>query len=222
MGVMREPHLVNHWVDQAEWHGGRRLLAFYLTFARVNAVAEYAALYQEQLRGVGGLDLVDRTWLHLTILGAAFVDEVDESAVRRLATAATEITDDESPFDVTLGPPRPVMDAVWMPVETGRPLGGLRDRLSRAVVGTLKREPYALPLPPEGFRPHLTIAYARPGGPSYREIEARVNRVRAPHVTTQVSTISLIRLRREPNRWSWDDERRFALRGPESASRETR
>ena len=124
---------------------------------------------------------------------------------------------------MTVGPPRPVVDAVWMPVETSRPLGVLRDRLSRAIVGTLEREPYALPLPPEGFRPHLTIAYARPGGPSYGEVEACVSRVRAPHVTTQVSTVSLLRgLRREPNRWSWDDERRLALRGPESASRETR
>jgi 2'-5' RNA ligase len=89
----------------------------------------------------------------------------------------------------------------------------LRDRLSRAVVGVLEREPYALPLPPEGFRPHLTIAYARPGGPTYGQVEARVSRVDSPPVTARISALSLVRLRREPNRWSWDGEDRFALRG---------
>ncbi len=214
-GSPEDPRLVNHWVDQPEWHGGRRLWSFYLTFAEVDAVAEYAAAYQRQLRGLSGLDLVARRWLHLTVLGAAFVDEVDESAVRGLAAAAIRIAEEEPPLDVTVGPPRPVVDAVWMPVDTSRPLEGLRARLSSAVVHSLGREPYALPLPPEGFRPHLTIGYATAEGPTYGQVEACISRATPPPVTARVSALSLVRLRREPNRWSWDDERRFALRGPE-------
>lgn len=213
MAGAEELRLVDHWVHRPEWRDDRRLWAYYLTFGDNDVVADYVAAYQEPLRDLPGIDLVARRWLHLTVLGAAFVDQVDEPAGRRLAAAAIEITDAAAPFDAIIERPRPWFDAVLMPVQTTVPLGPLRKRLADAVVRSLGREPYALPLPPEGFHPHLSIAYPGPRAPAYAEVEARLSRVALPPVTVRVSELSMIRLRLEPNQWSWDGEQRLALSG---------
>ncbi len=208
--------LIDHWAREPTWPLDRRLWALYLSVGANPPLVDYVRAFQDRLSDLPGLDLVESRWLHLTVLGVAFVDEVESPAMDRLVADVAEIAASEAPIAARAEAPRARVDAVWMPVATTRSLIPLRDRLRLAVIDRLGREPHALPLPPGGFRPHITIAYARAGAPPAAEVDARLSPVDVAPVRFEVGQLSLLRLERRSPRWSWDDERQFALGGSAS------
>ncbi|MET0692618.1 MAG: 2'-5' RNA ligase family protein [Propionibacteriaceae bacterium] len=204
--------MVNHWVDKPEWSNDRRLWAFYLTFGHDVDVHEFAAAHQSNLRALRGLDLVDPPWFHLTIQGVAFTDQVDDEALDRLCDAVADQVADQPVLELRLGPPFPDDDAIVIPVAAEPPLEVLRDRLRRVATQTLDRgELYALPEPVGGFAPHITIAYCNAAAPLLSDVNDRLAAVGPAELEVRASHLSLLRLRREPTRWSWDRETRIPL-----------
>jgi 2'-5' RNA ligase len=204
--------MVNHWVDKPEWARDRRLWAFYLTFGLDPAVHEFAAAHQSNLRSLPGLDMVDPPWLHLTVQGVAFTDQVDDETLDRLSTAVAEQLVAEPGITLRLGRPFPDDDAIVIGVDADPPLEFLRDRLRMVASQTLERgELYALPEPAGGFAPHITIAYVNAAAPLVSDVNDRLAAVGPAELVVQAHHLSLLRLRREPTRWSWDHETRIPL-----------
>jgi 2'-5' RNA ligase len=203
----------DHWAREQPWRADQRLWALYVTCGSIPSVVGHARQYQERLFGMRGLDLVEPRWLHLTVLGVAFVDEVDPVAMARLVEQASAIVAEEPAMEMVAGAPRARTDAVWMPVSTTPSLVPLRNRLEEAVLSCLGREPHALPLPLAGFQPLISVAYSTADAPLVDEVDDRLSGVELPPVHFSASHLSLLRLRREAPRWSWDAEQRIPFGG---------
>lgn len=201
--------MTDHWAREQQWRPGQGLWALYVICGSIPAVVGHATQFQERLSGMRGLDLVDPRWLHLTVLGVAFVEDVEPAALARLVDRVTAITAAEPAMEMVAGAPRARTDAVWMPVSTTPSVVPLRNSLEQAVVTCLGRRPHPLPLPPEGFQPHVSIAYANADAPLVDEVDDRLSGVDLAPVSFRASHLSLLRLRREAPRWSWDAEQRI-------------
>jgi 2'-5' RNA ligase superfamily len=205
--------LVNHWTHLPEWRSGRRLWVFYLTFSGQSDLHKLVQRYQERLAGVDELDLVDHRWLHVTIQGIAFTDELDDEQVRAFEKAVTV---------AVAGYPRPVLtveapqldhDALSMQVRPTQEICALRHDIRECVARTIGDDNlYQLPQPLVGFNPHISIAYANAAIANADEVLARLDPVEPPDLHIQVPSVSLIHLERENRRWYWNHERPLAFR----------
>src|SRR5687767_5412913 len=80
--------LVNHWFWRPGWRPGRRFYTWHLTFEDQDDVHSLVMEYQSALRNVVGLDFVPPQWLHITMQGVGFVDEVSNTDIAAIADAA--------------------------------------------------------------------------------------------------------------------------------------
>lgn len=199
----------NHWAREEAWRPGQRLWALYVTCGSMPPLVEHATAYQESLSQVRGLDLVEPRWLHMTVLGVGFVEEVDPDGMARLLDRVTTLAAAAPPVDLVAAAPRARTDAVWMSVSTTPSIVPLREDLADAVRTCLGREPHALPLPRAGFTPHISIAYANADPPRAEEVDEHLSEVDRPPTSFRASHLSLLRLRRGDARWSWDQEQRI-------------
>src|SRR5262249_4986867 len=78
----------NHWYWRPGWRPGRHFYTWHLTFDHAHDLHALVDTYQRRLADLPGLDLIPRPWLHLTLQGVGFVDEVTEQDARRIAQAA--------------------------------------------------------------------------------------------------------------------------------------
>lgn len=205
--------LVNHWVDLSEWQGGRELWAFYLTFARHPELQDHVERQQATMSGLPGLDLVQPSWLHLTVQGVAFTDAVDGEALGALLEAGAAVAEAAEPLELVVGTAVAEDDSVCMPVWVSGDMTVLRNDLRDAARGALNgTELYALPEPIGGFAPHITIAYARADCPTVEEVQSRLMRFVEPPLRLDVAALSLVRLNRGTSRWWWSEEHPLCLR----------
>jgi hypothetical protein len=107
------PHLTlrmrSHWWWRPGWRPGRRQYAWHLTFGDQTVSPGQADLrqvmggYQARLAEPPGLDPVPAEWLHLTVQGIGFADEIDTAEVDRIVAAARRRCAALAPVRVTLG-----------------------------------------------------------------------------------------------------------------------
>jgi hypothetical protein len=199
--------LVNHWTHLPEWWPGRRLWVFYLTFAGEPALYAAVRAYQAVLQGIDELDLVHQSWLHTTIQGIAFADELAAEAIGAIERDARAAIGDAELPALTVAPPVLDHDAISMPVDPVDELVAVRRELRASVIRTLGHGGlYQLPQPLTGFRPHISIAYVNRDVPDADGIQRRLDVVAAPDLVIPVPQVSLVLLGREGGRWFWDDE----------------
>jgi 2'-5' RNA ligase len=211
--------LVNHWSDLPGWHEGRSLWAMYFTFLDNHPLHRAVLAYQDAIRDVPGIDLIDLEWLHLTMQGIAFADEVADDEVQEISRRLGEIVPPPAlPTAFSVQPPILDHDAVILPVVPTRELSALRNILRSLTKDVLDgRAPYRLPDPVGGFRPHISIAYPNrdmPGG----AVTGRLSTVRHEDVELGLSHLSFLLLQRSRPRWFWTQEYRVPLREPGAGS----
>jgi hypothetical protein len=205
--------LVNHWRHLPEWRPGRHLWAFYLTFGAEPDLHALAQTYRDQLSGIRELDPVDSRWLHVTIQGVAFADELDAGHIDAIEREVSDVLGGQWLPTLSLDPAALDYDAISMHVTPTDEIHCLRAEIrgcvNRAVGdGSL----YRLPEPPGGFNPHISIAYANSPMSQTDDIRVRLARVAPPDLQIDVPHVSLVQLRREDRRWFWNHERAIAFR----------
>lgn len=105
--------------------------------------------YQARLAELPGLDLVPAEWLHLTMQGIGFADEVGAGDTVRIVAAVRRRCAGLAPVRLTLGPAQAV-------------------RKLRAAVRAGIAEVWGPARVPEGagdFTPHVSLAYSETDGP---------------------------------------------------------
>src|SRR4051812_13761184 len=83
--------LRNHWWWRPGWHIGTRFFAFHLAVGCCEDLASLTMRYQNAVRGIGGFDPIPREWLHMTMQGLTFVDDIsaeDLSSLMKTTRAA--------------------------------------------------------------------------------------------------------------------------------------
>jgi 2'-5' RNA ligase len=171
-------------------------------------VQRLAGQARERLSGFPALDLVPGRWLHLTVQGIGFADEVSASDLAKITAAAAVPLLEVPAAVITVGAPRAVSEGVASWVSPGGALDPVRETL-RAAIGSV-RGTAGVPEAAE-WSPHVSFAYASADadGEPYDAALAGLATVQAA-----VSTVDLIRLGRDRRVYEWETITSLSLGAP--------
>ncbi len=205
------PSMRDHWWWRPGWQVGRSFYTWHVTFDDQPAVHRLAADYAPILHDLPTLDPIPVRWLHLTMQGIGFTDEVDRADVDAIAEAARDRCAELAPFTIILGPARVDPEALMLPVHPAEPVTQLRAAIRAAIADV--RGPDNVPEDPHGFQPHVSLAYSNTTGPA----EPIIQRLAARSVTAAEITIhraALIDLNRDHRAYEWTDIATADLKPP--------
>ncbi|MEV0845401.1 2'-5' RNA ligase family protein [Streptomyces sp. NPDC049954] len=199
-------NMADHWWWRPGWSVGRRFYTWHLTFADAAEVRRLAARYRAALADVPDLVLVPDRWLHLTMQGIGFVDEVDRGTVDRIVEAARVRLGRLPAFDITLGPAVLYPEAVLLAAQPAEPVGTVRTAIRNAIRDVLPEVPESA----DGFRPHVSVAYSAGTGAAGPVADA-LARLGDATASTRVVSAELIVLGRDQRMYEWDTYRSLPL-----------
>ena len=162
---------------------------------------ELVAAYQAALAGLTGLDLVPRQWLHLTMQGIGFTDEVPGADIDRMRTVAAERLRRLPPLELHFGPATVLAEGVALAPSPPEPVRAVRSAVRAAIAAV--RGDDGVPEPAEGFWPHVSIAYSNRGGDAAPVVE-RLERASQASVSITVEAASLIVIHRDQRMYQWE------------------
>ncbi len=190
----------NHWWWRPRWGVGRRFYTWHITFQGQHDVHRLAAEYRTVLAPLGpSLTLIPDQWLHLTMQGINFIDEVAESDVRAILEAARAQLAAVPTFDLQLGPEVIDPEAVLLPAHPSEPVQAVRDAVRTAIGDVLGEVPESA----DGFRPHMSIAYSAADGPTAPISKALATLDTRP-AHARITTAELIVIHRDNFMYQWE------------------
>ncbi|MEO6085160.1 MAG: 2'-5' RNA ligase family protein [Umezawaea sp.] len=201
----------DHWWWRPGWKVGRSFYTWHVTFADQPAAQRLVADYAHALAALPMFDPVPVRWLHLTLQGIGFTDEVPRGDVDRIVATARKRCAELEPFTVVIGPAHVDPESIQMPARPLEPLAELRLAI-RAAIGDVWG-PDNVPEPEEGFRAHVSLGYANAAGPAAPVAKALdVHGGHTAEVT--VTSVSLIDLNRDDKAYEWTDVATVTLGSP--------
>lgn len=207
--------LRNHWWWRPGWREGRRFYTWHLTFEQEPQLHELVDAYQRELANVPGLDLIPRQWLHLTMQGLGFIDEVVDDQVDALVEAARDRLATVSAPRVTFERALIRPEAIVLPATPPEPVSTIRDAIRESFSDAGLGE---APEPHAGFLPHVSVAYVNQDG-SAEPIAAALGQVAMTPVTVTVPAASLIVLDRDIHMYRWTEHALVRLRATDERAR---
>jgi len=198
----------SHWWWRPGWRVGRSFYTWHITFADQPAARRLVSDYAPALAALPMLDPVPVRWLHLTLQGIGFTDEVNRGDVDRIVNAARKRCAGLEPFTAIVGPAHVDPETIQMPARPLEPIANLRLAI-RAAIGDVWG-PGNVPEPEAGFRAHVSLGYSNTAGPA-EPIERGLN-THGEHIAeVTVSSVSLIDLNRDHHSYEWVDVASVAL-----------
>ncbi|MEU1624296.1 2'-5' RNA ligase family protein [Streptomyces sp. NPDC020096] len=191
--------MANHWWWRPGWEPGRCFYTWHLTFQDATDVHRLADAYRRGLATVHGLDLVPDRWLHLTMQGLGFTDEVAEKDARAIVDAAAVRLAGIPAFDLTLDRPQITPEAIRWEARPGEPPAAVRSAI-RSAIGDVWDD---VPERADGFAPHVSIAYSSSDGLAALVAEA-LTAVDEPPATARIESVELIMLNRDHQMYEWE------------------
>lgn len=192
----------DHWWWRPGWRKGRSFYTWHITFADPPGAHQLITEYAPVLAGLPMLDPVPPQWLHLTLQGIGFTDEITREDVNRIVSAAQARCQHLAPFTVTIGPARVDPETIQMPVHPVEPLAQLRLAIRNAIGDVWGQD--NVPEPQNGFRPHVSLGYANASGPA-TEVAAALSAHGSRTAAVTIATVSLINLNRDNKAYQWTD-----------------
>ncbi|WP_369696823.1 2'-5' RNA ligase family protein [Streptomyces sp. XD-27] len=168
-------------------------------FAHAPDVHRYAAAYRDALAHLPGLDPIPDQWLHLTMQGLGFIDEVDERDVQAIAAAAQRRLADLPALELTLTDVIVTPEAVLAPAQPTDAVTAVRETIRSAIAEVWPTVPEA----PDGFRPHVSIAYSNSEAPAEPVYQA-LSTVNTAPATARITAADLIVIHRDQRMYEWE------------------
>ena len=199
----------DHWWWRPGWRAGRRMCTWHVTFDDQPRLHELVSSYQAALAPLPGLDLIPARWLHLTMQGIAFTDEVSPPEIADIAEAARKHLATQQPVSLSVGPALVDPEAILLQVSPADSLDPVRAGVRAAIadVRGAERVPES-----EHWTPHISIAYSNSEAPAAPYAEALNTITRAP-VKLTVSAVHLIELSRDAHLYQWTTKAEVLLSG---------
>jgi 2'-5' RNA ligase len=192
----------DHWWWRPGWRVGRSFYTWHVTFAEQAEAARLVADYAPVLAELPVLDPVPLRWLHLTMQGIGFTDEVSRGDVDRIISAAQKRCADLEPFAVTIGPANVDPETIQMPVRPVEALAVVRQAIRDAIGDVWGQD--NVPEQAEGWRAHVSLGYSNSAGPA--EPVAAALAAHGEHTAeVTVDAVSLIDLNRDRKAYEWSD-----------------
>ncbi|ADB31356.1 hypothetical protein Kfla_2280 [Kribbella flavida DSM 17836] len=193
--------LADHWWWRPGWKVGTRFYTWHINvFEDATPLHRLAASYQAQLSTVPGLDMIPQQWLHLTMQGVGFVEDVSTVQVDALLDAAHSRLAEAEPVKVRFQ--RPVMrpEAIALPSDPVEPVQQIRHTVRAAIADVLG--PDGAPDNADGYQPHISLAYVSTSQPAATALDA-INRVTADPADLTINAVSLIEMHRDNRMYEW-------------------
>ena len=202
-------HVRNHWWWRPGWHHGTRFYTWHLTFEHQPQLHELVDAYQHELADLPQLDLIPRQWLHLTMQGVGFVDQVDQHQLDQLVHAARARLAALRAPEITFDRPLLRPEAILLPATPADSVIAIRDAIRSAFPDAGLGD---APEPRDGFLPHVSVAYVNQDGPA-DPVLAALTRVPTTPVTIEISSAALIVLDRDNLMYQWREYAAAPLAG---------
>jgi 2'-5' RNA ligase len=192
-------HMRDHWWWRPGWRVGRSMYTWHVTFDDQPQLHELVSAYQAALSPLPGLDLIPGRWLHLTMQGIGFTDEVSEREIVDIADAARKRLTNQHPVSLTVGPASVDPEAIMFEVTPTDALSPVRSAI-RAAISDIRG---AAEVPEsEEWTPHISLAYSNSSNAAASYVTA-VESVSNPPVTLTISKAHLIELNRDAQLYQW-------------------
>ena len=210
------PAVRNHWWWRPGWRAGRHFYACHLTLDDQPQLRALIAGYQQAISGLLSLDLIPPQWLHITMQGIGFTDEISRDELDAVADALTYELSDVRPPAVTFHYLTVHPEAVYLKAHPAEALYPLRIRMHHAVTSVLGSDRFTDPLPEQAqFIPHVSIAYINADSAAEPIARALQNAAGTP-VTATFSKASLLVYHRDHRMYEWTSAGPIPI-GPASA-----
>lgn len=190
--------MADHWWWRPGWQPGSRFFTWHLTFQDAPQVYDLASRYRTALANLPGLDLVPDRWLHLTMQGLGFVDDVSEKDARAIVEAAAARLAAVRSFDLELDQPTITPEAIRWDLVSPDP-ASVRHAIRAAIGDVWPKVPEA----PDSFSAHVTIAYSSSNGPTSPVSEALATIPSSPALA-RITQADLIILNRDHHMYEWE------------------
>jgi 2'-5' RNA ligase len=194
----------DHWWWRPGWRVGRRFYTWHLTFEGQDTLHALVSSYQRHLAGVPGLDLVPQQWLHLTMQGVGFTDEIGDDEVDRIVTGARQRLARLPVAELTFHQPLLRPEAIVLPATPTTTVEAIRDAVRAAIAEARKIDVGQVPEADVRFIPHVTVAYISHEGAAQPLLEV-LHSVNAAPATVRVPAASLIILDRDQHVYHWQE-----------------
>lgn len=202
--------LRNHWYWRPGWNANRRFYTWHLTFEGQHQLHDLVTAYQQALRDVPGLDLIPLEWLHLTIQGVGFTDEVHPNQARAIAEEASRLLAQLPPVELTFHQPLIRSEALALTPLPAPVIVTVRDTIRRSIAAVWGVG--GVPETGNRFDPHLSFAYVNTDCPADATLQALTSVNQEP-VHVAVKEASFIILNRDERLYRWRTFARASFKG---------
>lgn len=189
----------DHWYWRPGWAPGRRMVTFHLTWENADAVGALAAAVAPALATVPALDPVPVPWLHLTMTGVGFTDEVSDAALAAVAEPVFAAWKRFGAVELVIEDVLVARESVMLTPAASGWLSELFETQRTAVDTVLGDRTWGI------FWPHIALAYAHAAAPA-APIVALLRQALAsqPEWITARPTLTLLRLGRDERVYTWE------------------
>jgi 2'-5' RNA ligase len=191
----------SHWWWRPGWHAGRRFYTWHATFSGEPVMQRINDDFAPVVANLP-LDPVPPRWMHLTMQGVGFTDDVSAVDLNRIVAAVREHAQAVESILLTLGPPQLDPEALILPARPTAQLEAARAAVRAGISDVWGSA--ETPEPPDGFRPHVTIAYSNSEGPAEPLITALRGHPGSAY-DVALGSVSLIALNRDQRMYQWDE-----------------
>lgn len=205
--------LVDHWWWRPGWRTGRHFHACHFTMQDQPELRRLVGEYQVALGAVMGLDPIPQQWLHLTMQGIGFVDDIAPERIANLrAVAAKNLASTPAPV-VTFHRPVIRPEAVYLPAEPPDGIRAVRLAVRDAVAQVLGDSWLADAETLQSYRPHVSIAYSNTAQSAQPILDALAGIDPQP-VSVQLRHVDLLAFHRDRRMYEWSSARPLVLGEP--------
>lgn len=192
-------HTRNHWQWGRGWQPGRRKYALHLTWEHAPEVHRISAAAHEALGGVAELDLIPQQWLHLTMTGIGFTDEVSEEQVTAITDPVFDAWQHLASPGVEFTGFLVADEAIMLQAELPEWLAVFIELQRTAVDEVLGPQPW------KPFHPHVSLSYSNGTTPIEPIVDA-VHTIAAglPETVDATPALTLLRIGKDNRMYEWD------------------
>ncbi|WP_328342791.1 2'-5' RNA ligase family protein [Micromonospora sp. NBC_00421] len=190
----------NHWWWRPGWRVGRRFYAFHVTFENQHELYRLADSYRSALSAAPALTLIPDRWLHLTMQGIGFTDEVADERLAAIIDEARGQLARLSPIDVQFSEVVVADEAIVMPATPAEAVHRLRTT-TRAAIGHVLGDTN-VPEDPLRFRPHVSVAYLTSEGSAEPYVQA-VAATQPRPAAVRITHVDVIDMHRDRQMYEW-------------------
>jgi 2'-5' RNA ligase len=193
--------LTSHWWWRPGWKVGTRFYAWHVnTFDDAERIHQLADQYQAELSTVPGLDMIPPEWLHLTMQGVGFVEDVSPTQLEALLQAARIRLKELEPVKARFHRPVIRPEAIALPPTPVVPVQEIRHTVRAAIADVFGAS--AVPDNADGYQPHISLAYVD-AEQSASATLAAIERVNAAPADVTINAVSLIEMHRDNRMYEW-------------------